>query len=389
MPSIKPSVIHVALNPFTGPLSVMRDLAIAQSMSGLYSSVAIGVIHSRKWPAHYDAELLCLNIAIYKASTLEAPGTIQFLWQRIKPPPIDDWIKDVLMKSGANRCIIHFHNAWMSGTFLPLSSVLDGRASVVVTFHGVNSQLNKHPMRHKAHQWMAARLVRYGACLTSVDKTNLSLAESLLKLKAQSFIVIPNGVPSNPVLNCNLWTGKGEFRVGHVGSITARKGWRFTAEAVIELRRRGVNIRMLIAGNGDEESSARELKKAFPDAIEVLGHVNNPRQNLLPRLHVLTLMSVHEGLPMSIIEAMSVGLPVVATDVGGIPEAVINRISGVVVSRSTSALVNVLLDIYNNKTLWLALSRGARIAFEKQFDIDFVVKKYHETYIIALGRGLE
>ncbi len=374
------AVLHVALNPVTGPWSVMRDLAGAQAKSGLYGAVGIGIIHSRKWPASYDSELRSLGLSFFKAGTLESFGTAQFVWQRFQKPPVGTWGRELARRSGSGRVIVHFHNAWMSGVFLPLHPTPTCPVRCVATFHGVNAQLDGRPVRRWLHRWMAARLPRFGARLTSVDASNLPLAEKVLGLNPALFTVIPNGGVDDPEFKCAPWSGEGEFTVGHIGSIMERKGWRLAAEAVLQLRGEGLPIRLIIAGAGSEEEQARLMAKKSGGTIEFLGHVPQPRRNLLPRLHALSVMSRHEGLPMTIIEAMSAGVPVVATAVGGIPEAVAEGQTGLLIPRSVEDLVPALRRLVQAPELWHTLGAGARARFERQFEISHIVKHYDVIY---------
>lgn len=421
------AILHVALNPVTGPWSVLRDLAVAQAKSGLYASVGIGVIHSRKWPASYAAELRGLGLPFFKASTLESFGTAQFVWQRLQKPPIGAWAQQLARQSRCERVIVHFHNAWMSGVFMPLHPKPACLVRCVATFHGVNAQLDGQPLRHRLHRWMAARLPRYGARLTSVDASNLPLAKKILGLNPASFTVIANGVADDPESRCAPWTGAvvpspspsiqhpassiqtppprlpapvsslkvahsplptplcqlptpDVFTVGHIGSIMERKGWRIAAEAVLKLRAEGLKIRLLIAGAGPEEEAARQLAAASGGAVEFLGHVSQPRRNLLPKLHALSVMSRHEGLPMTIIEAMAAGVPVVATAVGGIPEAVMDGRTGFLIPRSAESLAESLRCLYQSTGLWRSMSTGTRERFERQFEISHIVKQYDAVY---------
>ncbi len=376
----KTAVLHVALNPVTGPWSVLRDLAMAQSKSGRYASVGIGIIHSRKWPASYDAELRGLGLPFFKANTLESFGTAQFIWQRFQKPPIGAWAQELAWQSGSERVIVHFHNAWMSGIFLPLHPPPACLVRCVATFHGVNARLDGRPLRRWLHRWMAARLPRYGARLTSVDDSNLPLAETVLGLNPALFTTIPNGVEDDAQSKCAAWNGEGVFTIGHIGSITEWKGWRLAAEAVLRLHAEGVKIRLIIAGAGPEEEQSRQMAKESGGSIEFLGHVTQPRRNLVPRLHALSVMSKHEGLPMTIIEAMAAGVPVVATAVGGIPEAVVDRQNGFLIPRSVEALVNSLRRLYQSPEMWRTLSTGSRERFERQFEISHILKQYDVVY---------
>ena len=376
----KTAVLHVALNPITGPWSVMRDLALAQAASGLYGSVGLGVIVSRDWPAAYTEELRQLGLPTYRASTLKTFGTAQFLWQRLQRPPLQRWIDDLMERSGAERGVIHFHNAWMSGVFLPLQRATARPVTTVSTTHGVNAMLEGKPLRRFLHRWMAARLDRHASALTSVDRGNLPLAREMFGLEPDRFTVIPNGVADDSAAGAAIWSGTGEFRFGHVGSITGRKGWRIGAEAALRLAGEGKQIRYLIAGEGPEAAEAERLSREHPEVIEYLGHVAQPRRHLFAKLHALTAMSVHEGLPMTIIEAMAVGVPVLATAVGGIPEAVADGRTGFLIPRDVEALADKLRALYASPDLWQTMTGHAREDFLRSFEIARIVDRYDEVY---------
>ena len=365
----------------------MRNIAVAQAKSGLYGAVGLGVIHSPKWPTNYDAELQSLGLPFFEAGTLESFGTAQFVWQRFQNPPIRTWVQELGRRSHSERAIVHFHNAWMSGVFLPLQPTPDFPVRCVATFHGVNAQLDGRPLRRFLHRWMAARLPRYGARLTSVDKSNLVLAKNILGLRADLFTVIPNGVADDPAARVTPWNGESEFRVGHVGSITERKGWRIGAEAVLQLATEGKRVRYIIAGNGSEAGQAEALAREHPKVIEYLGHVPQPRRNLMPRFHVVSVMSVHEGLPMSIIEAMAVGVPVLATAVGGNPEAVVDGETGYLIPRSVEELAKKIRHLYASPEIWQTLSCRTRERYEQQFEIGQIVKQYDEVYTAERTTG--
>jgi glycosyltransferase involved in cell wall biosynthesis len=358
----------------------MRDLAQAQSASGRYAAVGLGVVTSKDWPAQYADELRQTGLPAYRSSTLKAFGTAQFIWQRFQRPPIGDWVVDLRSKSGAKRVVVHFHNAWMSGVFLPLRESSSGPICTVATFHGVNAQLEGRPIRHALHRWMATRLPHFGAWLTSVDRGNLPLAEIMFGLGPHLFTVIPNGVADEPTLRATAWSGEGEFRLGHVGSITERKGWRIGAEAVLQLAAAGKRVRYVIAGSGPEASEAEALVREHPNVIEYLGQVSQPRRNLLPRLHALSVMSEHEGLPMTIIEALSVGLPVIATSVGGIPEAIQEGVNGRLLPRTVEALANSILELYNHPAEQARLGTESRRIFGERFEIRKIVDLYDAVY---------
>jgi glycosyltransferase involved in cell wall biosynthesis len=351
----------VALEPITGTWSVMRDLALAQAASGRYGAVGMGVVASSAWPDWYAKELAAIGLPSYRWKTPKMPGTAQFLWQRLRPPPIDEWVQEIMKMSGVSQAIIHFHNAWMSGVFLPLRAVANGGAKVVATMHGMFANYDRKPVRHNLHRWMASRLIRYQARLTSVDRPGTIQAERLLGIRRGQFAVISNGVAEDQSLHAKCWTGGGVFQLGFLGSLEERKGWQIGAQAALELTAKGKQIRYIIAGGGPQSKQAQALQQKHPDVIDYLGHVSQPRRNLLPKLHALSLMSSNEGLPLSIIESLSIGLPVIATQVGGIPEAIKDDTNGLLVSRDADSLARAFCGFTNirKSTVESARKEGA------------------------------
>jgi glycosyltransferase involved in cell wall biosynthesis len=91
-------------------------------------------------------------------------------------------------------------------------------------------------------------------------------------------------------------------------------------------------------------------------------------------------MSVHEGLPMTLIEAMSVGLPVVATEVGGIPEAVTHDKTGLLVPRESKALADALRTLLKSPDKWRSISVAAREEFRSRFELRHIVEEYDAVY---------
>jgi glycosyltransferase involved in cell wall biosynthesis len=378
-----PAILHIALQPLTGPWSVMRELANAQSDSGFYAGVGIGVIADLTWPVLYKEELEKNQFSYFK-STPKLFGTASFLFQRITKPPIARWAWDLAGKTGAESVVIHFHNAWMSGVFLPIERRKDYAVGCVATVHGVNADLDSKPIRRLAHRWMARRLLKYNASLTSVDKANLQKAEDLFGLPASAFQVVPNGIPAIPEMDKHILPflcGAERLTVAHIGSLIPQKGWELVAQSVILMSKQGFPCRMIIAGAGSGEANARRLAQENPGIIEFRGFVSDPRRTIMNKVDVLILLSSQEGLPMSIIEAMSIGLPVVATSVGGISEAVVDGKTGLLIERQSQSLVTVLKKLIADRKILARFSEEARNTFYSKFEIKQIINAYHDVYM--------
>jgi glycosyltransferase involved in cell wall biosynthesis len=377
---MKTAVLHFALNPVTGVWSVMKELALGQSRSGLYASVGVAVVADDRWPQLCQEELANLPIPHYIARTMACFGTAQFLWQRIIKPPITQWVEEFATHAGADSVVVHCHNAWLSGVFLPLKILDKVSLRYVATFHGVNSHFHRQPVRKWMHRRMAARLMKHGAVLTSVDRANLERAQNLLGMKPDDFAVVPNGIADTRKRGCPRLAGSITFTLGHVGGMESHKGWRILVDAAVKLREMGHDIRVILAGRGSDASVALKMAEDSGGWLKYKGFVACPRETLFPELDALVLMSEQEGLPMAIIEALSMAVPVIATSVGGVPEAVIHGENGLIVPRSVEDLVAAVKQLLESHEKLRAMSAQARHSFEGRFEISRIATRYDAIY---------
>ena len=375
------AVLHVALNPMTGPWSVMRELAAAQQASGRYAEVALGLVTDRTWPADvYNREIEEAGLRTFRTGMPHMFGTAAFAYQLLRRPGIEHWV-EALSHGGTRRVVVHSHNGWMTSVYLPIRALPGRLQRVVATFHGVNCRFEGQPVRHSIHKWMARRLARTDTCLTTVDAYNIPVAERVLGLPPERFTVVHNGVSDVGTSPRPFMAGNGQFTIGHVGSLIPQKGWKMAVEAVMALRASGRDVRILIAGSGPDGPEVEAAAAANPEAVTHLGFVSDARGAAMSDMDLLAVMSIREGLPMSIIEAMSIGLPVAATAVGGIPEAVKDGESGVFVERSADALAEVIKRLMDNPAELERLAKGARNAYRNGFDIDTILNSYHRLYM--------
>lgn len=126
------------------------------------------------------------------------------------------------------------------------------------------------------------------------------------------------------------------FNVLFLGVLIKRKGINDLLEAIRILKNRNSlnNIKFIITGNGEEENKLKKLAKLYNinESIIFTGWINGDKKNdIIKKSHLMVLPSYNEGLPMSILESMSFGLPIIATNVGDVSEAVINERNGYLV----------------------------------------------------------
>ena len=144
------------------------------------------------------------------------------------------------------------------------------------------------------------------------------------------------------------------------------------------------NFEYRIIGYGPlEQSLKRQVQSAnLEKIVRFLGALKeNEVIQQMRESHVFMLSSIREGLGKSILEAQAIGLPVLGTDAGGIPEALQPKISGYIVPRNnSSALAQKLEDIYCNYPKWSDRGRARRKFIEDNYDLKQLNQKLETIY---------
>lgn len=183
-----------------------------------------------------------------------------------------------------------------------------------------------------------------------------------LCLKSEQVIVLPN--PVRIPLQIPQRISSKKIRFLFLGRIGQRKGAfdliaSFHAIPVEQKQ----NIELIMAGDGDVEK-ARNLVSTLnlTQYITIMDWINEQqRDELLKKVDVFILPSYNEGLPMALLEAMSWGLPVITTPVGGIPDLIIPRQNGLLITPGNLLeLTNAIKLLIEDESLRLSLGQKAR-----------------------------
>jgi colanic acid/amylovoran biosynthesis glycosyltransferase len=180
------------------------------------------------------------------------------------------------------------------------------------------------------------------------------------------------------------------------GRLIEKKGLKTTLRAFAKFRKEFAAARLTIAGEGPQldelQSLARELQLA--GAVDFVGFVS---QEKLRELFYSSHIFVHpsetgrdgnqEGVPNSMLEAMASGLPVFATRHGGIPEAVEDNVSGILVNeRDHRALGDALIDCAKDSARLAAMGHAASESVAKKFSQANQTRWLEEIYLREIVR---
>lgn len=174
-----------------------------------------------------------------------------------------------------------------------------------------------------------------------------------------------------------------------LGRLGAKKGALDLIEAVARIRASFPSVRLCMGGDGDLEGARqRAAALGLAGQTELPGWVRGAqKQALLEKAAVYVLPSYHEGLPMSVLEAMAAGLPVVSTPVGGIPEAITDGVEGYLVQPGDiDGLSECLVRLLGDAVLRRRMGEAARRKIEDGFSTDRILPKLEALYAELCGR---
>lgn len=266
--------------------------------------------------------------------------------------------------------VVHIHTCswltfWRNGVDVLLARLLGRR--VVLHIHGAQFHRFLGGLSG-ARAWLARRVLRAAhrvVVLGAGWREVLSAWTDPARL-----VVVPNGVPVGRQVEPSP---QGPFRVLCLANYEARKGQEDLLRAVAALAaERPVRVELL---GFEAEPGRRQRLLAQATALGVDADIPGPvtgadKEARLAAAHCFCLPSYDEGLPMSMLEAMAVGLPVVATRVGAIPEALVDGEEGLLFAPGdTDALTGHLQRLIREPAAAAALGAAGRERLAHDFSL--------------------
>jgi glycosyltransferase involved in cell wall biosynthesis len=169
-------------------------------------------------------------------------------------------------------------------------------------------------------------------------------------------------------------SGNGSLRVLTVGRLEPEKGQEVLLLAVAELVGRGLSMTLKVVGEGSKRLALerRAVELGIADSVELEGAVGQDRiRDFYGSADVFCLPSLGEGVPVVLMEAMATGLPVVASNLMGIPELVEDQVSGLLVPPGRpDALASAIEALAADQGLRRRIGQAARSKVLAEFDLD-------------------
>lgn len=307
-----------------------------------------------------------LKRQLHPVTDIEAVNDVRKLLDKIKPD------------------LIHAHSS-KAGIVSRLAGRLRG-IPVIYTVHGwAFAKGARAPRRiiawasEAALSPMASKVI----CVTSRDE---NYARTRGVLRNGNGLTILHGLSDNAAPLAN--PTHDPPRLIMVARFSPQKDFITLINALPQLKARGLKFHVDFAGSGIEMHRVQKLAEHLnvSEYISFLGDRNDVAE-LLGQSQIFVLSTHYEGLPISILEAMRAGLPIVATNVDGVPEAVREGENGLLVPRSDpAALADALAKLIESPQLRKSMGEKSRRMYESEFGVDRMLAELDQVYLNALQK---
>lgn len=266
--------------------------------------------------------------------------------------------------------VVHTHRYVMQ--YAIPAAILAGVKIRVHTVHNI-AEKEVDSLRQKL------ALFFYKLCKVTPVSISPLIQQSVMKrygLKAEQTPVVYNGTDLSRCMNKTDYQAHNPFRFVHIGRFSKQKNHGVIIEAATILKAKGYNFSIkLIGGAGNEEERMEEVKqRGLEDVIQFCGL----QSNVYPFLNesdCFILPSLYEGMPVTLVEAMGCGMPIIASAVGGVPDMIKDLDSGILIAPTDVELYTAMEKIMNDETLRTQIGQKALIE-----SLRFSSKQMYEGY---------
>ncbi len=279
--------------------------------------------------------------------------------------------------------IVHSH-VWPANVWGRVVGAAMGTSALLVTEHNVDL------WKGRLHFFLDRALARVTDRILCVSRAVERFYHETAGIDGRTLSYVPNGIDPAPfdrpvdvaAKRRELGLDPGRPVVAVVARLLPQKHHSGFLRAMKLLKERSVEASGLIVGDGrlreELETETREL--GLSDRVRFVGERGDVPEVLLAS-DVVALSSIHEGMPLAILEGMAAGRPAVVTDVGGCREVVEDGVTGFVVPpREPTALAMSIEKLVRSPELARAMGGAGRVRVRREFSLDRMVRRNQEIY---------
>jgi len=281
--------------------------------------------------------------------------------------------------------VVHCHSS-KAGLLARIAARLAKTKKIVFTAHGFVFNEPMSELKRKIYIFLEKVGAVFGHEIITVSKKDYDCALEYKLANKNNLIYIPNAIEKvdkedlrEPEELKNQLGIDDEFIIGTVANFYETKGHVYLIEAVKRLYDEGYKFKTLFVGAGILFDEMKELCRGY-SGFNFLGS-RKDNYDLINIFDVFVLPSIKEGMPITVLEAMTLKKPVLCTKVGSLTDMIHDNLNGFIVeSKSSEELYNRLKWILENKTVLNEVGENGYKYVEENFTMDKFMKDVLNVY---------
>jgi glycosyltransferase involved in cell wall biosynthesis len=332
-------------------------------------------------PAHgFEVGFACVKPGEFARARRDGPWPLHSVGMRSR---VDAGVVRrlaAIIRSGG-YALVHTHTPRAALVGRPAAAL--GRVPMVHHVHG--STLTVWPGRLR--NWTTAgaerlSLIRVGGVI--VVSAALGREWRRLGVPAARIHLAPNGVPDAAAAVPRA-RPDGEWTLGTMSRLRSAKGIDVLIRALARLRGAGLRVRLVVVGEFETAAYRTQVTALLRELdLEAVVDLRGFRRDVaaeLERMDLFVLPSLHEGLPMAVLEAMAAGVPVVASRVGAVTEVIRDGVDGLLVEPGDpDELAAGVARVVGGEADWEAMRASARRRVEERYSAEAMVARVAGVY---------
>ncbi|HLO56283.1 MAG TPA: glycosyltransferase [Saprospiraceae bacterium] len=299
---------------------------------------------------------------------------------------LDSTLKAAI-KAHANKAVFHIHGSWVSTFWAVASTLKKYNARYIVTPHGGYNTIamQKSALVKKMYFQLFEKNVLRSAYKIHCIGQSETLGLATIFDNNKSFL-LPYGFESQPP-TLAIANDSQKFIIGFVGRLDIyTKGLDLLVDAFEAFTKQMPQTELWILGDSDERETlqAMIIEKKLVNKVKLFGSkFGQVKENIMSEMHVFAHPSRNEGLPASVLEAASMGLPCIVSQATNVAETIEKYDAGIaVINESSKEITTGLMTLYAEwqKNKLLPKGENAKIMVKTHFAWSAILPQFDEMY---------
>lgn len=273
--------------------------------------------------------------------------------------------------------ILHTHSS-KTGLIGRVVGRLSNVPTIIHTVHGYPFHKYQNKLLYTFYQIAECLAGVFCDYLVSVNREDAEIAKHLLRIPDRKVRYIPNGaIPQE----CREVLQKKEIVIGTLSRFWKQKNMINSVKVAIKACQQRDELKFIFVGDGEDLALCQNLvSDAGLEKKIIFPGWSLDKEKWLSSFDIFLLYSLWEGLPLSILEAMSYGLPIIASDIKGNRELVDNSNGYLISPENESGLLNLFLQLPNKRDELIIKGRESYNKVVNNYSMDYFKDRYRKLY---------